>query len=718
MTDDSRLNISIDQDKASRDLKKLESGLKKVTKAGDKTSDSVEKTGEKARAASGGFGLLKSTIAGVFTGAAIAGFARIIATFEALETSLGTVFQSMDRGKAVFADIQKLAEITPFAVEDLTTSVIKLRAAGIEPTTQQLTLFSDTASVTTDAVGSLVAITDLFSRTTAGGLGLMDLNRLADRGIPVFSILEEKLGLARLEVVRFGRDAKGAATILEALTEGLEERFGGASLRSTKLLRTSISNLGDSFDRFLKRIGDVGALSLFTNVVQGAATVLDWMGANMDTLAVALTGLATLAIPTVITAIEALTLAMAKNPVGLIVVGITAAVTALYHFRGVVYDTLIKAWEVWVPNAIDHSLKALLKMDRGILNMVNVVLSGFSDLANGLIRNTPDWLKGWLGIEGAEVDFTISTKNFDIAIDRLEKRIHDRTTNFKQPARPEFLGLNDKEETPSGAAGLSTSGSLTGDRLTDIREDAAEVSIDKEKERLASQLELLENSLLTEEERLFDSYANRQFIIEDAFENELISEEKRGMMLINLSAKYEGERLALEKKSWTERQKFAALSAKAQTQTVIDELINMTAGVAQHNKVLFEINKTAGIANAIVNTYEGVTKTLATYPQPLAGILAAGHLMAGLAQVDAIRSTSFGTTGAAPSGVTGGAGATNAESIEPIQTTQQQETSRQGTQLTVIVEGNTYANDDFQEFLVDTLRKAEDNDVIQVIHAN
>jgi hypothetical protein len=107
------------------------------------------------------------------------------------------------------------------------------------------------------------------------------------------------------------------------------------------------------------------------------------------------------------------------------------------------------------------------------------------------------------------------------------------------------------------------------------------------------------------------------------------------------------------KAEW-ERFQFARSTAIKQTQTVIAEAIALTAGVAHQNKVLFKINQVAGIANAIINTYQGVTKTLATYPWPLAGAMAALHLASGLAQVSAIASASFGGGGGATGGVGGG----------------------------------------------------------------
>ena len=112
----------------------------------------------------------------------------------------------------------------------------------------------------------------------------------------------------------------------------------------------------------------------------------------------------------------------------------------------------------------------------------------------------------------------------------------------------------------------------------------------------------------------------------------------------------------LEKKQLTELEKFKQKSYKDQTQQVLGELLGLTQGVAQHNRQLFELNKAAGIANAIVNTYEGVSKTLAKYPWPLSGIMAGAHLAAGLAQVQAIRSASFGGGGGSAPSLAGSPG--------------------------------------------------------------
>lgn len=186
--------------------------------------------------------LAAGAIAAIGAGAALRSIVNTTARFEDLRTALSSVTGSAREGAEAFDFISEFSTKTQFGIEELSETFIKLKAAGIEPTQKLLTTFTDTAAVTTDQLGSLTAITDLFSRTTSGGLGLEELNRLADRGIPVFKILEERLGIARLEVSKFGQSAEGAAEILGALTDGLNDSFGGATEARVQNLSTRISN--------------------------------------------------------------------------------------------------------------------------------------------------------------------------------------------------------------------------------------------------------------------------------------------------------------------------------------------------------------------------------------------------------------------------------------------------------------------------------------------
>lgn len=154
-----------------------------------------------------------------------------------------------------------------------------------------------------------------------------------------------------------------------------------------------------------------------------------------------------------------------------------------------------------------------------------------------------------------------------------------------------------------------------------------------------------------------------------------------------VASKHETALTKINAKGLSDREKFLAKSGKDQTKQVFGDLANITAGVANHNKGLFELNKAAGIANAIINTYEGVSKSLSAYPMPLAAVMAASHLAAGLAQVSAIKATSFGSGNAGATSV-GSAPVTTAPSnIAQISQGQQQTVAQEKPQ-------NVYINID------------------------
>jgi tape measure domain-containing protein len=74
---------------------------------------------------------------------------------------------------------------------------------------------------------------------------------------------------------------------------------------------------------------------------------------------------------------------------------------------------------------------------------------------------------------------------------------------------------------------------------------------------------------------------------------------------------------------------------------ITDQLGQIFGQLGTFNKDAFNAAKAFNIANAVMNTYMGATKALATYPPPFNFVLAAGVIATGLAQVAAIRSQQY-----------------------------------------------------------------------------
>ena len=248
-----KVNIDIiAKDKSKQALKNVQGNLDKVKSSAGK---------------------LKTALAAIGGALVVREVLRVTAEFEDLRDSLKSVTGSAEGGAKAFEFISDFATRTQFSVQDLSRSFITLKASGIEPTEKLLRVFTDTAAVTTDQIGVLEAMTRVFSRGVQGGLGLEELNQIADRGIPVFKILEQQLGITRLEISKFGQTTDGAAKILKALEKGLGETFAGATEEKLDNLSVSFSNFGIALDNLKDAFGQEVSpeVTRFTNNL--AATI-------------------------------------------------------------------------------------------------------------------------------------------------------------------------------------------------------------------------------------------------------------------------------------------------------------------------------------------------------------------------------------------------------------------------------------------------------------
>ena len=267
-------------DKMEKSLGPLNRKVGKMSGQFDKVDKSVNKTGRS-------FNKLKGLIAGAVTVAGISAFGKAVlgaaGNAQDLKVALETVTGSADEADKAFAQIREFTEKTPFQVDNVAESFIKLQNAGLEPMGLLETL-GNAASASSDKVGALTAATNLYSRTVQGGLGLEELDQLNDRGIPVYDILFEKLGKTREEMSKFGKTAEGAAAARAALTEGFDERFGGGMERASQTLNGKFSTLRDTIDGLLIKVGEGG----LTDAVSNATTKFtDFIKQNED-LALAL----------------------------------------------------------------------------------------------------------------------------------------------------------------------------------------------------------------------------------------------------------------------------------------------------------------------------------------------------------------------------------------------------------------------------------------------
>lgn len=198
----------------------------------------------------------------------IRGITQTTARFQDLRTTLNSVLGSAQDGAVAFDFVRKFATQTQFGVEELTTAYIKLASNGLNPSRELLTTFTDAAAVTTDQLGTLQALTDVYTRSLQSQtVELTELDKLADRGLPVYDILNEKLGVSRGELNKFSKEAGNTEKIIAALGEGINERFGGATQNRVKNLSTALSNMQIEFQNIQAAIGEGGLRTSMTNLI-------------------------------------------------------------------------------------------------------------------------------------------------------------------------------------------------------------------------------------------------------------------------------------------------------------------------------------------------------------------------------------------------------------------------------------------------------------------
>jgi hypothetical protein len=98
-------------------------------------------------------------------------------------------------------------------------------------------------------------------------------------------------------------------------------------------------------------------------------------------------------------------------------------------------------------------------------------------------------------------------------------------------------------------------------------------------------------------------------------------------------------------------------AVKSVTDSQKNAMNDLASTTASALTTIFENNKTAAIAAAIINTAQGVTKALSEYPPPYSFAMAALQGAAGLAQIAKIRSTTAQSSSASTGTATPSAGA-------------------------------------------------------------
>ena len=173
----------------------------------------------------------------------------VTATFQKYQTVLATTLGSQELAAQKLSEIQKLAAATPFSVDELTNSYVKLANRGLLLTNEQLTNLGDLASSTGKSFDQLTE-------------AVLDAQTGENERLKEFGITAKKNG----DLITY--TFKGQQTVVKntskdisdyILSLGKLDGVTGSMAEQSKTLNGQISNLGDNFDTLFRLIGEQGS---------------------------------------------------------------------------------------------------------------------------------------------------------------------------------------------------------------------------------------------------------------------------------------------------------------------------------------------------------------------------------------------------------------------------------------------------------------------------
>jgi len=189
-----------------------------------------------------------------------AGFVETGASMDKMKLSLDTVTKG--DGEAWFKRLNEWAMVMPVNTEKAIQSFIMMRAMGLKPSIADMTTLVDTTSALGGQSDTLEGIARALGQIQSKGRGSAEeLMQLAERGVPVFEILKEKLGLTGAQIQDIGNQSVSAGTIIKAVMEGLAERFGGQSDKIQKKYAGLMEAIKGYWTEFQRRVMDSGVMT-------------------------------------------------------------------------------------------------------------------------------------------------------------------------------------------------------------------------------------------------------------------------------------------------------------------------------------------------------------------------------------------------------------------------------------------------------------------------
>ena len=238
-----------------------------LAKLAQSANQQMNKIRQSSNIAVDGFNQLKNALGGLGFVALAKQILDVNREFQTLRTSLTTVTGSAQAAEKAFKGIQAFASSTPYTVDQITESFIKLKSLGLEPSARALTAYGNTAS----AMGkSLNQIIEAVADASVG-----EFERLKEFGIKARQQSDE----VTFTFQGVSTTVKKSADEIQKYLKNIGEvNFSGGMVRQMNTIDGALSNLQDSFSQFYDSLltgQNEGAIASFINAVANGVKSID-----------------------------------------------------------------------------------------------------------------------------------------------------------------------------------------------------------------------------------------------------------------------------------------------------------------------------------------------------------------------------------------------------------------------------------------------------------
>lgn len=261
------------EDLASLGFRVDSAGVRGATRDLDRLDKQSSKNEKSAASLSSAYRAVGGALASIGAAAFVREMVRVNSESQKLKASLKTVTGSIEGANAAWSELEEFARTTPFALTQSIQAFTKMKALGLDPTTEALTSFGNTASAMGKDLNQMIeavadAATGEFERLKEFGI------RAKQQGDEVTFIFQGVETTVQ----------KSAANITEYLKGIGDVQFAGAMAEQMDTLGGQLSNLGDSTDAFFRSLGEAGGNQAASKSIQSVADAINALSDNADVL--------------------------------------------------------------------------------------------------------------------------------------------------------------------------------------------------------------------------------------------------------------------------------------------------------------------------------------------------------------------------------------------------------------------------------------------------